>query len=76
MSPSTLSTAGVLLITVPGVAYGGVTLLTFLMRSVPGYNDNRSGAASGGPDTPMRGCWCCSAWSRCCTSTRRHSRTG
>ncbi|MFB9531439.1 hypothetical protein [Nonomuraea roseola] len=40
MSPSTLSTAGVLLITVPGVAYGGVTLLTYLMRNVPGYNDN------------------------------------
>ncbi|WP_084958343.1 hypothetical protein [Thermoactinospora rubra] len=40
MSPSSLSTAGVLLITVPGIAYGGVTLLTFLMRNVPGYRDN------------------------------------
>ncbi|UBU09593.1 hypothetical protein [Nonomuraea gerenzanensis] len=40
MSPSSLSTAGVLLITVPGVAYGGVTLLSFLMRNVPGYLDN------------------------------------
>ncbi|GAA3468927.1 hypothetical protein GCM10018965_034800 [Nonomuraea roseola] len=29
-----------MLITVPGVAYGGVTLLTYLMRNVPGYNDN------------------------------------
>lgn len=40
MSPSSLSTAGVLLITVPGVAFGGVTLLRFLMRNEPGYLDN------------------------------------
>ncbi|MEV4013600.1 hypothetical protein AB0J35_24155 [Nonomuraea angiospora] len=40
MSPASLSTAGVLLITVPGVAFGGVTLLKFLMRDVPGYLDN------------------------------------
>ncbi|MGP3957745.1 hypothetical protein ACTWPT_17220 [Nonomuraea sp. 3N208] len=40
MSPSSLSTAGVLLITVPGVAFGGITLLKFLMRNVPGYLDN------------------------------------
>ncbi|MEU7747501.1 hypothetical protein [Nonomuraea sp. NPDC049158] len=41
MSPTSLSTAGVLLITVPAVAFGGgVSLLTFLMRNVPGYNDN------------------------------------
>ncbi|MGI5289636.1 hypothetical protein ACQEVF_40730 [Nonomuraea polychroma] len=40
MSPSSLSTAGVLLVTVPGVAFGGVTLLKFLMRNVPGYLDN------------------------------------
>lgn len=40
MSPSSLSAAGVLLITVPLVAFGGVSLLTFLMRNVPGYLDN------------------------------------
>ncbi|MEV0234356.1 hypothetical protein [Nonomuraea sp. NPDC050786] len=40
MSPQSLSMAGVLLITVPGVAFGGVTLLKFLMRNVPGYADN------------------------------------
>ncbi|MEV0825278.1 hypothetical protein [Nonomuraea rubra] len=40
MSPSSLSTAGVLLITVPGVGYGGVTLLSLLMKNVPGYLDN------------------------------------
>jgi hypothetical protein len=40
MSPSSLSTAGVLLITVPGIAFGGTTLLKFLMRNVPGYLDN------------------------------------
>ncbi|MEU8246533.1 hypothetical protein [Nonomuraea sp. NPDC048916] len=40
MSPSSLSTAGVLLITVPAVAFGGVSLLSFLMRNTPGYLDN------------------------------------
>jgi hypothetical protein len=40
MSTTSLSIAGVLLITVPGVAFGGVTLLKFLMRDVPGYLDN------------------------------------
>ncbi|MDA0634341.1 hypothetical protein OUY22_13025 [Nonomuraea sp. MCN248] len=40
MSPASLSTAGVLLITVPTIAFGGVTLLRFLMRNVPGYLDN------------------------------------
>ncbi|MGA4987104.1 hypothetical protein [Nonomuraea bangladeshensis] len=32
--------AGVLLITVPTIVFGGVSLLTFLMRNVPGYRDN------------------------------------
>ncbi|MCK2216420.1 hypothetical protein MF672_021825 [Actinomadura sp. ATCC 31491] len=40
MSAASLSTAGVLLITVPTIAFGGVSLLTFLMRNVPGYRDN------------------------------------
>ncbi|MFG1946499.1 hypothetical protein [Nonomuraea sp. NPDC048826] len=40
MSPASLTMAGILLITVPGVAYGGVSLLQFLMRNVPGYLDN------------------------------------
>ncbi|GGS55742.1 hypothetical protein GCM10010156_12820 [Planobispora rosea] len=40
MSPSSLSTAGVLLITVPAVAFGGVSLLTHIMRNLPGYLDN------------------------------------
>jgi len=40
MSPASLSTAGVLLITVPTIAFGGVSLLAFLMRDVPGYRDN------------------------------------
>ncbi|MET8868638.1 hypothetical protein ABZW11_37405 [Nonomuraea sp. NPDC004580] len=40
MSEMSLTMAGVLLITVPLVAYGGTTLLTFLMRNVPGYLDN------------------------------------
>ncbi|GIH76907.1 hypothetical protein [Planobispora longispora] len=40
MSPSSLSTAGVLLITVPAVAFGGVSLLAHIMRNIPGYLDN------------------------------------
>ncbi|NUW41760.1 hypothetical protein [Nonomuraea rhodomycinica] len=40
MSPASLTMAGVLLITVPTIAFGGVTLLKFLMRGVPGYIDN------------------------------------
>ncbi|MEU8382034.1 hypothetical protein [Streptosporangium sp. NPDC048865] len=40
MSPSSLSTAGILLITVPAVAFGGVSLLSQIMRNIPGYLDN------------------------------------
>ncbi|MDH2430664.1 hypothetical protein [Sphaerisporangium sp. TRM90804] len=40
MSPASLSTAGVLLITVPAVAYGGTTLLSAVNRRTPGYLDN------------------------------------
>jgi hypothetical protein len=40
MSPSSLSTAGVLLILVPTVAFGGASLLTHLTRNIPGYLDN------------------------------------
>jgi hypothetical protein len=40
MSPSSLSLAGVLLITVPAVAFGGFSLLAHIMRNVPGYLDN------------------------------------
>ncbi|WP_433238280.1 hypothetical protein ACQPYK_30500 [Streptosporangium sp. CA-135522] len=40
MSPSSLSTAGILLITVPAVAFGGISLLAHLMRDIPGYLDN------------------------------------
>jgi hypothetical protein len=40
MSEATLSTAGVLLVTVAGIAYGGATLLRFIARRTPGYLDN------------------------------------
>ncbi|MEV4186128.1 hypothetical protein AB0J28_32345 [Streptosporangium canum] len=40
MSPSSLSTAGVLLITVPTIAFGGLALLAHIMRDIPGYLDN------------------------------------
>ena len=32
--------AGVLLVVLPSVMYGGLTLLSFLTGNVPGYNDN------------------------------------
>jgi len=32
--------AGVLLVVLPSVMYGGLTLLSFLTSNVPGYNDN------------------------------------
>ncbi|GAA2877256.1 hypothetical protein GCM10010517_38670 [Streptosporangium fragile] len=40
MSPSSLSTAGLLLVTVPAVAFGGASLLAHIMRGFPGYLDN------------------------------------
>ncbi|TDB75986.1 hypothetical protein [Micromonospora sp. KC723] len=40
MSSDTLTTAGILLITVVAVEYGGLTLLTHLARRKPGYLDN------------------------------------
>ncbi|MER7133927.1 hypothetical protein [Streptosporangium saharense] len=40
MPSETLSTAGVLLITVPTIAFGGLMLLSHIMRNVPGYLDN------------------------------------
>ena len=35
-----LETAGILLVTVPAVEFGGLSLLKFLTRRVPGYMDN------------------------------------
>ncbi|WP_214410963.1 hypothetical protein [Sphaerisporangium fuscum] len=40
MSPASLGTAGVLLITVPTIAFGGASLLSFIGRRTPGYLDN------------------------------------
>ncbi|MEV4540115.1 hypothetical protein ACIBXA_19825 [Micromonospora echinaurantiaca] len=40
MSEATRTTAGILLITVVAVAYGGLTLLTHLARRKAGYLDN------------------------------------
>jgi hypothetical protein len=40
MSPSTLTTAGVLLITVSGVGIGGLSLLGHILGRIPGYLDN------------------------------------
>jgi hypothetical protein len=40
MSNASLTTAGILLITVPGVAFGGVRLLKAIYSNEPGYLDN------------------------------------
>ncbi|GII61239.1 hypothetical protein Skr01_13240 [Sphaerisporangium krabiense] len=40
MSPASLTTAGVVLITVTAVAIGGASLLSFIGRRTPGYLDN------------------------------------
>lgn len=40
MSKESRMLAGILLVVVPSVMYGGLTLLMLLTRNVPGYNDN------------------------------------
>jgi hypothetical protein len=40
MSDESIRTAGILLITVPAVAFGGATLLRLIWRGEPGYLDN------------------------------------
>jgi drug/metabolite transporter superfamily protein YnfA len=40
MSRESRMLAGILLVVLPTVMFGGLSLLTFLTRNVPGYNDN------------------------------------
>ena len=40
MSRQSQRLAGILLVVLPTVMYGGLTLLTALTRNLPGYNDN------------------------------------
>jgi uncharacterized membrane protein len=40
MSESSLLVAGILLVTVPSIEFGGVALLAFIRRRDPGYVDN------------------------------------
>ena len=40
MSRESRMVAGILLVVLPTVMYGGLTLLSMLTRTVPGYNDN------------------------------------
>jgi drug/metabolite transporter superfamily protein YnfA len=40
MSRESRMLAGILLVVLPSVMYGGLTLLGMLTRNVPGYNDN------------------------------------
>ena len=48
--------AGILLIILPTVAYGGATLLTMLINPDSGYADNPLRQACGRRDTHMRLC--------------------
>ncbi|HEY3052758.1 MAG TPA: hypothetical protein VGK04_05145 [Thermoanaerobaculia bacterium] len=41
MSRESRMLAGTLLVVLPTVMYGGLSLLSFLTRNVPGYNDNQ-----------------------------------
>jgi len=40
MSEESRMVVGILLVALPTVMYGGLTLLSFLMGNTPGYNDN------------------------------------
>lgn len=40
MSKESRLLAGVLLVVLPSVMFGGLSLLSFLTRDIPGYNDN------------------------------------
>jgi len=40
MSRESRMLGGILLVVIPSVMYGGLTLLYALTRNVPGYNDN------------------------------------
>ena len=40
MSKESRMLAGILLVVLPSVMFGGLSLLNFLTRSLPGYNDN------------------------------------
>jgi hypothetical protein len=40
MSEASTNIAGILLITVPAIAFGGARLLSFIWRRTPGYLDN------------------------------------
>ena len=40
MSRASQMSAGILLVVLPSVMYGGLSLLSFLTRNVAGYNDN------------------------------------
>jgi hypothetical protein len=66
MSSASQIMAGILLITVLAVEFGGLALLAMLTRRIPGYLDNplrqnmfRAGHAHAG-------CGSCSLSSRCC----------
>lgn len=59
MSRESHLTAGILLILMPGVVYGGVSILSLLVGD-PAYAENELSRISGVPATPtLAYCWCC-----------------
>jgi hypothetical protein len=74
VSPQSRLVAGVLLILMPAVVYGGASILSLLIGD-PAYAQNASDKTSGGRDTPTQASCSCSPWSPCDTWTRRSCRT-
>jgi hypothetical protein len=75
MAAASIRTAGVFLVLVPTVAYGGVSLLGFISRRSPGYLDNRSARTCSGPATPTPASSSSWPWAGCSMSTRPTSVT-
>ena len=71
MAAASIRTAGVLLVLVPTVAYGGVSLLGFISRRTPATSDPRRARTCSGPAMPTPVCSSSWPWSACCISTGR-----
>ena len=61
MSRESRMLGGILLVVIPTVMYGGLTLLCALTRNVPGYNDN-PGTTFGAQATPTPAYIWCFRW--------------
>ena len=59
MTAASRRVAGILLIIMPTVVLGGASVLTLLVNDAQ-YADNGCARTCGAPDTPTKGCCCCS----------------